>query len=55
MLTIKELARVLRISSSTVRRRIQSGDIAALKVGNQYRIPDDAIEALTYTAKEGKP
>mgnify|MGYP000694510620 FL=1 len=52
-MTVAELAALLRVSVKTIRRQIQTGDIPALKVGGQYRIPDDSVTALTYPAKEG--
>lgn len=39
LLTVKEAALLLKTSCVQVRRMIQSGDLAAAKVGREYRIP----------------
>lgn len=39
LLTVKEVAQILKTSRVQVRRMIQSGDLAAVKVGREYRIP----------------
>lgn len=39
LLTVKEAALLLKTSRVQVRRMIQSGDLAAVKVGWEYRIP----------------
>lgn len=39
LLTVKETALLLKTSRVQVRRMIQSGDLAAVKVGREYRIP----------------
>lgn len=41
-----EVARYYRLNPATVYRRIQSGDIPAVKIGGQYRVPEqDALTA----------
>ena len=39
LLTVKEAAELLKTSRVQVRRMIQNGDLAAVKVGREYRIP----------------
>ena len=39
LVTVKEAALILKTSRVQVRRMIQSGDLAAVKVGREYRIP----------------
>lgn len=39
LLTVKEVADLLKTSRVQIRRMIQSGDLAAVKVGREYRIP----------------
>jgi len=46
MLSIKETAKTLRISEATVRRFIASGEIRAVKVGEQWRIIEAEIERI---------
>ncbi len=48
--TPDEVAESLKINVRTVYNLIASGELAALKVGNQYRITQTAIDAL---AKNG--
>ena len=44
LLTVKEVAVLLQTSRVQVRRMIQSGELAALKVGREYRIPFEALQ-----------
>lgn len=39
LLTVKEAAELLKTSRVQVRKMIQSGDLSAVKVGREYRIP----------------
>ena len=39
LLTVKEAAVLLKTSRVQVRKMIQSGELAAVKVGREYRIP----------------
>ena len=39
LLTVKETAALLKTSKVQVRKMIQSGDLLAVKVGREYRIP----------------
>lgn len=39
LLTVKEVALLLKTSRVQIRRMIQIGDLAAVKVGREYRIP----------------
>jgi excisionase family DNA binding protein len=45
-LTIKEVAERLRVSLQSVGRAIQRGDLAAHRIGGQYRIAVEAVEAM---------
>ncbi len=45
MLTVREVAERLLVSPDTVRRLLRSGEPEAVKVGRQWRIPVDALEA----------
>jgi excisionase family DNA binding protein len=46
-LTVSELAKRMRVSKQTVWRAIASGEIAATKLGRQYRIPAHEADRLT--------
>lgn len=39
LLTVKETAGFLKTSRAQVRKMIQNGDLPAVKVGREYRIP----------------
>jgi excisionase family DNA binding protein len=41
---VSEVADVLRVSTMTVYRLIQSGEIAALRVGKSYRITQQELQ-----------
>ena len=43
-LTVKETALLLKTIRVQVRRMIQSGDLAAVKVGREYRIPSICLQ-----------
>jgi len=44
-LTPAEVADHLRVSSMTVYRLIQSGDLRAARIGKSYRIREDDVDA----------
>ena len=50
LLSVKEVAALLQTSRVQVRRMIQSGELAALKVGREYRIPLAALEEFVQAA-----
>ena len=50
LLTVKEVAVLLQTSRVQVRRMIQSGELAALKVGREYRIPLEALQEFIRAA-----
>lgn len=50
MLSVKEVAVLLQTSRVQVRRMIQSGELAALKAGREYRIPLAALEEFVQAA-----
>ena len=45
LLTVAEVADVLRVSTMTVYRLIKSGDVAAIRVGKSYRISEPELQA----------
>lgn len=45
-LTVAEVADLLRVSSMTVYRLIEAGDLRALRVGKSYRISNDDFESF---------
>ena len=44
LLTVAEVAEVLRVSNMTVYRLIKGGELAALRVGKNYRIRESELE-----------
>jgi excisionase family DNA binding protein len=42
--TVEEVAKLLRVSSRTVYRLIERGELKALKVGDLYRIEDQNLQ-----------
>jgi len=44
LLTVNEVADLLRISRMTVYRLIKEGQIAALRVGRSYRLREDDVD-----------
>lgn len=51
-LSIKEVADSLRVSESTVRRMIQSGELAAIRVRRQWRVSLSELSAYLITNTE---
>lgn len=49
-LNVKEVAALLQTSRVQVRHMIQSGELAALKVGREYRIPLEALQEFIRAA-----
>jgi len=46
LMGIKEVAEKLDISNSTVKKLIVSGELKAIKVGSQYKIPESSFTAF---------
>ena len=43
LLTIREVADILRIHARTAYRLVKDGNIAAIRVGTQWRVTEDAL------------
>jgi excisionase family DNA binding protein len=43
--TVPEVAMLLRVSRRHVRALIHRGELSAIQIGREYRIPNDALEA----------
>lgn len=50
LLTVSEVARLLRVSNMTIYRLLKSGDLPAVRVGKNYRIQKRDIEAYLQRA-----
>jgi excisionase family DNA binding protein len=44
-LTVAEVAALMRVSKMTVYRLVHAGDLAAVRVGRSFRVPDTAVHA----------
>jgi excisionase family DNA binding protein len=44
--TVQQAAGILQCSLSTIRRRIKSGELKAIKSGQILRIPESSIKAM---------
>lgn len=45
LLTVMEVAALMRVSNMTVYRLIKTGNLAALRVGKNYRIRESDVDA----------
>ncbi|AZQ77180.1 MAG: helix-turn-helix domain-containing protein [Flaviflexus sp.] len=45
-MTVAEVAELARVSRMTVYRMVHSGDLPAVRVGNSYRVPTEAVDEL---------
>ncbi len=52
LFSIKEVAAYLKVSQRLVRRMIASGELEAMKVGREWRVPIDAIAAWVDNNRE---
>lgn len=46
VLTVKEVAKILRLSRNSIYEAVRRGDIGHLRIGNRILIPHVALEAL---------
>ncbi len=44
-LTVAEVAALMRVSKMTVYRLVHAGELAAVRVGRSFRVPDSAVHA----------
>jgi len=54
LLTVTEVAQVLRLGETTVREMIKRGELPAVKVGKSYRIKQSDVDALLSTSPQSK-
>jgi excisionase family DNA binding protein len=45
LLTVAEVATLLRVSKMSVYRLIHSGELEAVRFGRSFRVPDAAVDA----------
>lgn len=46
LLTVQEVAKILKVSPVTIRRHIDHGDLSAVRVGRRVRVPKEALDRL---------
>lgn len=51
LLTIQEVAQMMRVSPITIRRHIQSGELKAVRVGRQIRISKQGVNKMVKPIK----
>lgn len=44
-LTVAEVAALMRVSKMTVYRLVHAGELAAVRVGRSFRVPETAVHA----------
>ena len=54
LLTVNEVARMLRVSKMTIYRLIEDRHLPALRVGRSYRIPTTAVTDYLATQSSGQ-
>ena len=55
MMTVPELAAVLKVSTPTAYRRIATGDIEAVRIGGTIRVPESAVKPGRGHSPESSP
>jgi putative molybdopterin biosynthesis protein len=44
MYTVEEIAKMLKVSTETIRKLIARGEIKAKRIGKQYRVTQEALD-----------
>jgi excisionase family DNA binding protein len=55
LITVREAANYLRISARTVYRLIESGQLGAVRIGKQWRIPASDLPGTAAAPAENQP
>ena len=50
-LTVTEVAAIMRVSKMTVYRLVHGGDLAAVRVGRSFRVPESAVRTYLSGAR----
>jgi excisionase family DNA binding protein len=50
-LTVAEVAALMRVSKMTVYRLVHGGELAAVRVGRSFRVPEPAVRAYLADAR----
>jgi excisionase family DNA binding protein len=54
-LTVEDVAKQLQVSTYTVRRWLKSGKLPAIKLGKEWRISPDDLEAFLAQLRKRSP
>mgnify|MGYP000897902577 CR=1 FL=1 len=54
LLTVLEAAKLLKIDRKTLYKFIKSGDIPAIRIGTQWRIPVEELDIKIRNSQKGK-
>jgi excisionase family DNA binding protein len=46
LLTVTEVAAICRVSKMTIYRMLHSGELSHVRIGNSYRIPENAVDDI---------
>ncbi|MEM7247941.1 MAG: helix-turn-helix domain-containing protein [Acidobacteriota bacterium] len=55
LLTVKEVAKLLRLSPQTLYKMLENGEIPALRIGKQWRFESQAVRDWLANRGEGAP
>ncbi|MGY1842637.1 helix-turn-helix domain-containing protein [Modestobacter sp. SYSU DS0875] len=50
-LTVAEVAAIMRVSKMTVYRLVHGGELAAVRVGRSFRVPEQAVRSYLADAR----
>ena len=50
VLTVAEVASIMRVSKMTVYRLVHAGDLPAVRVGRSFRVPEDEVHTYLRTS-----
>jgi excisionase family DNA binding protein len=53
LMTVAEVAAIMRVSKMTVYRLVHSGEIEAIRVGRSFRVPKQAVDQYLRDASVG--
>lgn len=50
LMTVAEVASIMRVSKMTVYRMVHSGELPAIRVGRSFRVPKDEVDKYLTTS-----
>lgn len=55
LLSIKEVALILKVSTDTINKLIKENKLKAIRVGKRWRVPNDFLDSLMNDGREAQP